>query len=251
MCESPRRDQNNPMPPGLNLISSNRVETLLGLLAEEIAARPPTSPFSTETVVVPSPAMARWVNLNLAQENGIAANIHYPLPATWIWEIARGLLEGLPEIDPLSRETAAWKIFFLLPRLLDRQEFIAIKRYLHADPDGIKRWQLSMKIAGVFDRYQFYRPDWISDWCAGKDCVWQALLWRELIETIQSLHRIEVIDAVLASLNQPASNQRLPERVSLFAISSLAPLFVDVIHHLARHTRVLLFLHSPSEHYWA
>ncbi|MGH8548371.1 MAG: exodeoxyribonuclease V subunit gamma [Methylococcales bacterium] len=242
---------NTSMPPGLSLISSNRVENLLAALAHEIVEKPLSTPFIAETVVTPSPAMARWVNLQLARCNGIAANIHYPLPAAWIWETARGWIDGLPDLDPLTLEIAAWKIFFLLPQLLERQEFAPVRRYLQEDPDGIKRWQLSVKIAGLFDRYQFYRPDRIRDWCKGKDAGWQSILWRELLQTVQSRHRIDVVDELLKILNSPSRIERLPERVSLFAISSLPALFVDVIHALAAQTRVWVYLHSPCEHYWA
>lgn len=239
------------MPPGLRLISSNRVENLLAALAHEIGGNPLSNPFAAETVVTPSPAMARWVNLQLARLHGIAANLHYPLPATWAWETARALIGDLPDFDPLTPETAAWTIFFLLPELLERKDFAPVRRYLNDDPDGIKRWQLCVKIAGLFDRYQFYRPDLIRGWCKGKDTGWQSILWRELLRTIQSRHRIDVIDELLKTLIGPGQIESLPERVSLFAISSLPPLFVDVIHALAVKTRVCLYLHSPSEQYWA
>ncbi len=239
------------MPPGLNLISSNRVETLLAALAGELGTNPLSSPFMAESVVVPSPAMARWVNLQLARASGIAANIHYPLPATWIWEAARGLIDDLPDQDPLTPDTAAWKIFFILPRLLPRHEFTPVRRYLREDPDGIKRWQLSVKVAELFDRYQFYRPDWIRDWSNGKDRGWQSILWRELLPTIQSRHRVDVIYELLKILSGPGPFGTLSERVSLFAISSLPPLFVDVIHALATKIPITLFMHSPSEQYWA
>lgn len=239
------------MTPGLNLVSSNRVETLLAILAEEIMEKPLSSPFLPETVVVPNPAMARWVNLHLARHNGIAAHFNYPLPAAWIWEIARGLIDNLPDQDPLIPETTAWKIFFLLPDLLKRQEFHTVHHYLVDDPESIRRWQLSVKISDLFDRYQFYRPDLIRGWCKRHDAEWQSVLWRKLLETVQSRHRIDVIDELLEILSIENSAIQLPERISLFAISNLPPLFVDVLHALAAKTQINLFMHSPCEHYWA
>ena len=240
-----------PRPTGLHLISSNRVELLLAALADEIVDSPPASPFCVETVVVPNPAMARWVNLQLARTNGIAINLHYPLPASWIWETARALIPDLPDRDPLHPEFAAWKIYRLLPDLLDQKAFGGARRYLHNDMDGIKRWQLSQKIAGLYDRYQFHRPELIRAWCAGQDCGWQALLWRKLLDATGSGHRIEVIDRMLEILTTQDLPSAFPERIALFAISSLPPVFVEVIHALAGRTRVLLFMHSPSAHYWA
>lgn len=239
------------MAPGLTLISSNRVENLLTALAREIAEKPLLDGFAAETVVVPSPAMARWVNLELARRNGIAANVHYPLPAVWVWETAQALIAGLPERDPLIPDNAAWIIFFRLPELLERAAFSPVRLYLMDDPAGIKRWQLSLKVARVFDRYQFYRPDLIRDWSSGGDSGWQAVLWRELLGWTRARHRIEVIDELLDVLAGRNRIEMLPERVSLFAVSSLPPLFVDVIHALATQTRVSLYLHSPSEQYWA
>ena len=41
--------------------------------------------------------------------------------------------------------------------------------------DSTERFQLAARIADVFDRYQFYRPQLLRDWGAGKDGQWQAL----------------------------------------------------------------------------
>ncbi len=50
----------------LHIIRSNAVESLLVHLARRFSAKPLASPFIPEVVVVPSPAMGRWVNLQLA-----------------------------------------------------------------------------------------------------------------------------------------------------------------------------------------
>jgi exodeoxyribonuclease V gamma subunit len=68
----------------LTILSSNRVETLQSRLVEELAAAPPPSPFVPEIVVVPTFAMARWLNLRIAQQQGIAANINYHQPGEWV-----------------------------------------------------------------------------------------------------------------------------------------------------------------------
>ena len=58
----------------LHICRSNRVESLLQRLADRLAAQPLSSPLLPEVVVTPSPAMARWVNLQLAARHGVAAN---------------------------------------------------------------------------------------------------------------------------------------------------------------------------------
>jgi len=64
-------------------------------------------------------------------------------------------------------------------------------------------------------------------------------------------HRVAVIDRLLDALAVSGPFPALPERLSLFAISSLPPLLVTVIHALADHREVDLYLHAPTDAFWA
>jgi exodeoxyribonuclease V gamma subunit len=236
---------------GLHLVSSNRIESLLSELARRLLLSPLSSPFSAEVIIVPSPAMARWINLQLARQHRVAANIEYPLPASWIWGLTGSLLKDAPEQDPLERSAASWKIHALLPQLLESPPFLALKNYLQDGGDDLKRWQLSTRIADLFDRYQFYRPELIRDWSQGKGDDWQAMLWRMLIRDHPRTHRVAVLDRLLQTLSKENPGNTPPQRISLFAISSLPPLFIDLLHALAAHTHIDLYLHSPTDQYWA
>jgi exodeoxyribonuclease V gamma subunit len=236
----------------LTIIRSNRVERLLETLADRLAAAPPDSPFQVEQILVPGPAMARWVNLQLARRHGVAANLEYPLTASFVWRLAGALLGGLPEQDPLAREALAWKVFAALPGLVGEPAFEPLRRYLGQDSRGLKRFELAARIADVLDRYQLYRPALIRDWDAGGgDDDWQARLWRQLTAGLAGRHRVAVIDRLLATLHGPPPGDGLPGRVSLFAVSSLPPLLVEVLHALARHVAVTLYLHAPTNAFWA
>ena len=241
----------------LHICRSNLVEALLDLLAHRLSEAPLASPFTPELVVTPSPAMARWVHLGLAQAHGVAANLAYPLPASFVWELARDLLGDTPEADPLGLEPMAWRIYAALPALLPDPAFAPLRHYLQPAADAVKRWQLAERIADAFDRYQLYRPDLIRAWCqpdgaaqaTGAD-AWQPLLWRGLTAGLDQ-HRVAVIDRLLARLPPAGPCPGLPERVSLFAVSSLPPLLVEVVQALAGHTRVDLYLHAPTDQFWA
>ena len=107
----------------LTVFSSNRIELLQDKLTQDLATQPPVDPFKPEIVVVPTYAMGRWLNLRLAQQRGIAANIEYPQPVRWIWQLARDLLDDLPEQDPCTAEALAWHCFDLLPEMLTEPGF--------------------------------------------------------------------------------------------------------------------------------
>lgn len=250
------------------LSCSNRIEALQQQLAELLRNEPLPDPFRAEVILVPSVAIKRWLNLQIAVRHGVAANIEYPLPASWIWQVAASANAHaritIPPIDPLSREQAAWKIFGALPSMLPRPEFDALQRYLSEDESGVKRWQLSQRIADVFDRYQYYRPDWIRSWSkavsshalpAAEVPAWQPELWRALITQCEGLHRVALMDRFLMVLEsgdqQAIASLQLPTRLCCFALSSLPPLFVQVFRALSAHVDIGFFQHSPTDQYWA
>jgi len=235
----------------LTIFRSNRVETLQSRLLERLAATPLADPFATEMIVVPTYAMARWLNLNFARQQGIAANIGYPQLAEWVWSLASQLLDDIPRQDPCSRDRLGWAIFDQLPDLLELTAFVTLRQYLDDDISGIKRWQLSHRIADCFDRYQSCRPDMIRSWSEGKDNGWQALLWRKLVTERQLPHRVEIMHRIGQHLKSKPAESRLPERVSLFALSRIAPVYLETLHRLAQHTELLLFQHNPTDQYWA
>jgi len=235
----------------LTIHRSNRVETLQQMLTSQLAGAQMAAPFGTEAVVVPTYAMARWLNLRIARQQGIATNIHYPQVNEWIWSLANAVLEKAPQHDPCSRDALGWWIFDALPGLLGEAAFTSLHRYLDDDRDAIKRWQLSQRIANSFDRYQTWRPELIRAWSDGEDQHWQAHLWRKIVTVNRRLHRVDIMHDIVARLGDKQLSAQLPARISLFALSRLAPSHVEIVHALARHTEVLLFQHNPTDQYWA
>ena len=231
--------------------SSNRVEILQQKLAVELAEKPLSDVFCAELIVVPTFAMSRWLNLRFAQQLGIAANIQYPLPASWLWDMAAKLIDGLPTQDPLACKSMVWKIFGILAEQVDQAAFEAIRNYLADDENGIKRWQIATRLADIFERYQQYRPQLINAWAIDQANDWQAIIWQHLVADLEVNHRVVILNQLIDRLNRDEPITNLPERISLFAISSLPPLTIEVIHALARHTDITLYQHSPTDQYWA
>ena len=143
--------------------SSNRVVTLQQNLSAQLAGAPLADPFAAEVIVVPTFAMGRWLNLRFAQQQGIAANIQYPMPANWLWSLASSVINEVGDVDPLGPAMMTWSVFAKLPVLLDQSEFRTVQQYLNDDDSGVKRWQLSSRIAELYDRYQHYRPQMLRN----------------------------------------------------------------------------------------
>jgi exodeoxyribonuclease V gamma subunit len=231
---------------------SNRIEVLIDRLAQ-LVAQPVGSAAAAECIVVQGKGMERWVALELAQRLGVWANPDFPFPRKLL-ERAFAAVLG-PENAPspyFEPETMLWAIADLLPALLDHAAFAPIRMYLRDDERAIKRMQLAERIATTFDQYVVYRPQLVLAWERGEDPDWQAVLWRALVERHGSTHvAARAAEFLAAVLDHRAPIRRFPARVSLFSISTLPPLYVQVLLALSPLVDVHLFVLSPSRQYWA
>ena len=172
----------------LNIYTGNRMENLVEALAT-VLSEPLASPFTPEMIVVQSKGMQRWLAMELAGKLGVWANCKYPFPNKLVWQLFCKALPNIPDISIFSPEIMTWKIMGLLPEYLEREEFTALRHYLGGDADGLKRFQLSGKIADTFDQYTLFRPEMLLEWEEGRGGEWQEILWRDIAASGKGQHR--------------------------------------------------------------
>ncbi|MCF6590552.1 exodeoxyribonuclease V subunit gamma, partial [Escherichia coli] len=127
-----------------------------------IKRQPLVDPFQQEVILVQSPGMAQWLQIELATDFGIAANIQFPLPGVFLWNMCRHVLPDIPKESAFSKDAMTWKLMHLLPDLLAQPDFSALNHYLQDDDNQRKLHQLAGRVADLFDQYLIYRPDWIK-----------------------------------------------------------------------------------------
>jgi exodeoxyribonuclease V gamma subunit len=236
----------------LSIFSANRVEILQQKLGEDLFEQPLANPLSREIIIVPTYAMARWLNLKLAQQLGVAANIDYPSPSGWVWQLLHQFNNGLTKADPYSREPLQWALFERIPCLLSLPKLGDLRSYLGTDIDEVRLWQLSGQLSGLLEKYQLYRPEWIRQWKNPADQEdWISILWRELCQHNNQPHQVDLIDGLMGELRAPQQPGLLPQRISLFGLSSLPAIYINLLNQLGNHIDVNLYQHSPTRHYWA
>lgn len=242
---------------------SNQLDLLKTLAAVLMQRQPLRDPFQPEVVLVQSPGMAQWLQIELADHFHIAANIDFPLPGVFLWNLCRQLLPDIPEESVFSKDAMSWKLMHLLPRLLNEPAFAPLAHYLAEDEEQRKLHQLARRIADLFDQYLIYRPDWIAQWQAnqqvdeiGDDQQWQAPLWRALVEYTRQLgqpewHRASLFQQFIQCLESaPSRPAGLPERVFICGISALPPVYLQALRALAKHIDVHLLFTNPCRYYW-
>ncbi|QIA62622.1 exodeoxyribonuclease V subunit gamma [Vibrio astriarenae] len=242
---------------------SNQIDVLKTLLVELIKRDPLENPLEAEQILVQSPGMSQWLKMALAEEFGVAANLEFPLPATFIWNMFSHVLPDVPERSFFNKEAMVWKLMTLLPKQLEHPEFAPLKQYLSDDEQQIKQYQLAEKIADIFDGYLVYRPEWIASWEAGQSVdeiegehEWQPMLWQALYDYTVSLdqspyHRANLYEHFIDTLQSYQGEfDKLPKRLFIFGISSLPPRYLDALKALGEHIDVHLMFTNPCQYYW-
>ncbi|MDI2593639.1 exodeoxyribonuclease V subunit gamma [Pseudomonas sp. 681] len=265
---------------GFMVVQSNSLDELRSLVIS-VMRRFPLAPLENEIALVQSNGIAQWLKLALAEDPedddlggcGIAAAIDVQLPGSFMWQLYRMVLgrDEIPVKSLLDKAPLTWRLMRLLPQLINQPHFEPLQRFLTHDSDLRKRYQLSERLADLFDQYQVYRADWLEDWAAGRHQLrngrgetkalspancWQAELWRALLldvgEQGMAQSRAGVHQRFIERINSlDVAPAGLPPRVIVFGISSLPAQALEALAGLARFSQVLLCVHNPCRHHWA
>ena len=239
----------------MKVFISNKLEKLVQCLAGRLK-EPLKHPLTPETIVVQSAGMAKWISLQLAQRQGIAANYAFPFPKKILGEIFGAFLPDYFPDPSFDERVLAWKILEILPEVSQNEDFLPIRHYLGHSNDQQKRYQLAKKIAETFDQYLIFRPEMILDWEAGivKDSsdIWQARLWNMIVARQGMRHPARLRELLLSGIrNKPVRQEVLPQRLSIFGISYLPPYYLEIFSRLSVHLPVDYYYLNPSREFWA
>ncbi len=259
---------------GIAVIHSNQLEALRDVV-EYWLKQHPLSPLENDVFLVQSNGMGQWLKQSLAQNNslGIAAAIDMKLPSLFIWSIYRAVIgQQIPKEQLLAKTPLTWRLYRLLPVLIAQPEFETLAIFLADDNNSRKRYQLAEQLADLFDQYQVYRSDWLTDWANGEYGLrnalgelldfplqhrWQACLWRAVLNDLGPDHTSSASRASVHAqfmvnidkLEQPPAG--IPRRIIVFGLSSLPQQSLEVLAKLGRFCQIVLFIHNPCQHYWA
>ena len=241
----------------LHLHHSNRLEALAGVLAERMLAAP-GHPLEAERIVVAHRSMARWLTLELASAQGIAANLRFELPADFAWSIIRAAAPGIGGERAYTPVRLRWRIYDALPDFAAEKgepSAAPVRAYL-AGGGPRERFELADRLARVYDRCLLYRPDWIREWARSPPPHWQARLWRRLVDAERERapdrpagHWVASIDAFRDALASGAP-EGWPRRVSFFAVPALSPSYLEVLHAASEWLDLHVYILNPCREYW-
>ena len=247
----------------MEIYTSNRLENLLDVLAEELSSEKcdAGSLFSRprDIVVIQSLGMAKWLQQNLAEKNGIAAHIEFPFLKNFINDILVAYGYSRKE-NTWDRETLCWRIYKLLAEFEEHFEVLA--KYVAGEQR--RRYQLAEKLGSLYDQYMVYRWDWIESWTHGQKAKvkpgdfefldssheeWQMKLWQELCKQSADSFQHSLLDFV-SKQNFSREQLGLSEKISIFGVTNMPTVFIDFFEALSTVCEVHFFYLNPCAEYW-
>lgn len=246
---------------GIRLYRSNSLERLADRFCSDVSSAP-LPPLEQELVLVQSIGMGRWLSLSAAEHLGVWANVRYLYPNAFLDLVFSSVLGDYDAKRQMSKHLAAWRIMEELPRRTSLPQYEPLAGYL-GDGSVIKLFQLSEKIADMYDQYIASRPDMVLCWDRGEDVsvtqagkgalapedLWQSDLWRSVRSALPVEHRGNLRDRFLPAI---AGQSSIPgiSRISVFGASTLPPFHVGILRALSDVIPVSFYLLSPTRHYW-
>ena len=240
-------------PGDFRLYHGNSLEVLAGLMAESLREPAPGAGLlAADTILIPQVSMRRWLQNLLAEAHGIAANLRFLTPGEFVREALAANLPGSEDAGSLDAARLQWRLYALLrdPDTLRKPALAALLPYLN-DDDALKPWSLAGELAGVFEKYQAWRRDWLLGWEAGRDPRdWQAERWRRAAGGLP--HRARRIAEYLHRYGAPddALPIGLPTRLFAFACINVSPDVLRVLSTQARVGVLHFYLPTPCRKYW-
>ncbi len=237
--------------PGFTLHHSNQLPLLVKALGMCLAQPSSAGILEPDTVLIPQPSMRRWLQNSLAEQFGIAANIAFMPPGSFVNTVLEPWLpKHLPLLTP---EQLHWRLFGLLqePSVLNQHAFLDLSRFLQTGDPQQRAWQLAGELGQAFEKYQAWRKNWLLDWHKKKPADdWQGMLWH--LASQGQCFRAQAYQHYFSALanHQAEKPVALPARLFVFACQNISPDVLRILRSFGQWSEVHFFLHNPCLAYW-
>jgi len=221
--------------------------------------------------IVPNQNLTKWLQLTLAKKRSVFMNFDFQYLESGLW----GLLEELDSRKEKSEmiDNSHLKMFLLyaLQNLQQNETaFTPFTRYL-LEPDGqkgpdyaVKLWQLTEKIAHLFEEYGFHRSEMIQGWLdnkhhsTGMELCQQRLYLRmgELCSRYARKSEKKFLSMggyareVLSDDHGDLENHENRKFVHIFGLSQVSVFHLALIGQLKDHYDVFIYALNPSREFW-
>jgi len=246
----------------LYVVTAGEQKQLWGAFEQNLRNNPNANLLEPDTIIVPNRDVSRWIQVQRTRQTGISANLSFVLPAHYIHQLNLQI-DAEYEKNLPDKFRMGWMVYSELLCDPDGRKYESLYNYVQqhaASGDGfirLRRYQLAVKIADIYDQYQLFRPDWIQAWSDGvqpeelqqlhirETAHWQMQLWQALSKkhpamiTRPQLHKTLIGAAA-------KGETKLPATLHVFMTGTVPPVYNEAIIALAHQARVFVYRISPE-----
>lgn len=237
----------------LQLYASHQLPSLAQQLMLSLRDHP-IGVWDKYVLVTQTEGINNWLQEQMANELGIAANIEFTKPHAVIDVLCFYLLG--PQKKTISKEVMTWQLY----AILQEPDFVArFPQWNEYVQDPIKRIALANKVADLLDQYEIYRPKIIQDWNASslnEATDWQAWLWLRVRAATSADYtdKTQLVYDMMKALDQPEKQalvQRKMPLLSFFGLAVITPFYLQLFQKLGQYIDIHFYLLNPApEQYW-
>jgi exodeoxyribonuclease V gamma subunit len=264
-----------PLVPimAIELYFSNRLEELADRFSAilESETRADEDLFQGGLTIVPNPNLIKWLQLFLAKKWSIYMHLDFEYLEAGLWRLLARLDPRQEKPEMIDKPFVQMVLLDELQRLgTDDNEFAPLRRYLWgmdgkrgADYD-VKLWQLSDKLAHLFQEYQFHRSEMIQKWLSestravGMELC-QKKLYLQMRETRSKYAEItgnrllfmgEYADEVLEGPHVDLTKASIKRSVHFFGLSQVSAFHLMLIGRLKDYYNIYIYALNPCREFW-
>ena len=244
-----------------SLVYSNRTEELARELGGRIRAQQLADGVLTPVrVIVPSHAVEGYLQLTIARDFGIAANLELLRLTSFATDVVRSVLDlQLASADSIE----AMALTLLLDDdILALPELAPVRSYVFSgssrDSQDLRRAQLAARIGRLFEEYTFSRGAMLFRWLDGPSLeprfaeteAWQRRLWIAMFGDGGLARARGLVALHEAVAIWPEANTAPARAVHVFGFAHFAEAFHQILSRIGRDCDVTVYSLSPCEGFW-
>jgi exodeoxyribonuclease V gamma subunit len=257
---------------GVELFFSNLLEPLVEKLETVLYSECGDNDhiFNGPVVIVPNANLSKWIKLQLSQKTGIVMNLDFQYLESGLWNLIQLLDPKDENAVFLELNLKQMLVLHVLGNIKKHQtDFKPVIDYLEStgqkQPDYSKRlWQLSEKLAFLFQEYEFHRLEMIRGWL--KDVpvphameLCQQKIYLEMNRVRDKyfkdsgthyLSMLEYSEMVFSEIGSANVGRLKNGLVHIFGFSAISSFHLDLIKRLARFYNIFIYSINPCREFW-
>ncbi|WP_284308751.1 exodeoxyribonuclease V subunit gamma [Blochmannia endosymbiont of Camponotus modoc] len=242
---------------------SNQSNSFKNLLINTMSDKSLPDPMQSEIILTEHGIMDQWIQIEIANHFGIACNIKFMTLMSFMQYISNKIEPNNFIADNFSQSIMYWKFMKILSQMQISKKCSIIYKYLYGDVNQQKISQFSEQLSNLFIQYLIYRPDWLDNWESNEIInylddthqTWQSKIWRMFLENIRcnqqklkgNIYPLQRCIDFLKNTQKIIFNY-LPSRIFIFGITSIPPIYWNILKLLSYHIDIYLWFINPCYH---